>query len=194
MKRISKMNARSWCLLVGCILIVAALVWGGIWYGSAAVYASHCQTYIETLRGAMPPVQNAFPEERGDNRMPVLSADRQDFVALIEFPAFDSELPVCNDWTDSNRYPCRFAGSAYDGTLVIGSTDRSGQMEFAEMLSVGDTVYLTDMTGSRYAYHITDIQISDHADREKLCDGSGDLTLFVKNTMDFDYRIFRCKA
>ena len=194
MKHLRKMNARSICVLAGCVLVAAALIWAGVWYASAAFFASRCQTYTEILRAAMPPVQNAVPEAQADNRMPVLSIDGKDFVALIEFPAYNAELPVCNDWGEPNRYPCRFAGSAYDGTLVIGSTDGFGQMAFAEMLSVGDRVHLTDMTGSRYVYHITDIQISANANREMLCNGEGELTLFVKSAMDFDYRIIRCKA
>ena len=194
MKHFRKLNARRVCVLAGCVLVVAALVWAGVWYGSAAVYASRCQAYTQTLRKAMPPIQSAVPEARTDNRMPVLSAEGKDFIGLIQFPAYNAELPVCDDWGTPSRYPCRFTGSAYDGTLVIGSTDRTGQMDFAEMLSVGDTVYLTDVTGARYAYRITDIQISAHADRETLCAGEGKLTLFVKNTMGFDYRIIRCEV
>ena len=65
MKKKIEMNARSLCLLIGCLLVVAALIWGGIWYGSAVLYASRCQTYMETLRAAMPPVQNAVLPDRG---------------------------------------------------------------------------------------------------------------------------------
>lgn len=194
MKNMMRWNGRRVCLLAGSVLVAAALILGGIWYGSAAMDAENCKAYTETLHMAMPPIQNAVPETRADNRMPVLSAEGRDFVALIEFPAYDAELPVCDAWGSPNRYPCRFSGSVYDGTLVIGSTDRSGQMDFAEMLCVGDAVYIIDMTGCRYAYHITDIQISAHAGQELLCNGEGELTLFIKNTMDFEYRIIRCEA
>lgn len=194
MKHLRKLNVRRLCVVSGSVLIAAALIWAGCWYGSAALYASHCRDYTQKIHAVMPPIQNAAPQARMDNRMPVLSAAGKDFVALIEFPAYDAELPVCNNWGSPNRYPCRFAGSVYDGSLVIGSTDRSGQMDFAEFLNVGDAVYLTDMTGSRYMYRITDIRIFDHADREVLCNGEGALTFFVKNTMGFHYRIIRCSS
>ena len=192
MKKSKELNVRNLCMIAGCTLITIALVWAVVWNGSASVYEKRCQEYAEKLLASIPPVKNSVSEERADNTMPILSADKIDFVALIECPAYDSVLPVSNDWGTPNKYPCRFIGSVYDGTLVIGSTDRIGQMDFSKDLSVGDAIYVTDMTGSRYGYRVSDIIISSHADKETLCRSDADMTVFIKNSMAFEYRIIRC--
>jgi len=48
------------------------------------------------------------------------------------------------------------------------------------------------MTGFRYGYVVSDIIVSAHADKELLCESDADMTLFIKNSMAFEYRIIRC--
>ncbi len=192
MNSIKKISFSNLCIVAGCGLVMVALVMLVFWYASAAVYETRCDEYVNTLNAVLPETQNAVPEERLNNTMPILEAQGKDFVALLEFPTFGSTLPVCDDWGKPTAYPCRFTGSVYNNTLVIGSSDRKGQMNYVKDLSVGDSVYVTDMTGNRYAYQISDILISSDVDRDTLCSSDARLTIFVKHSMNFEYTILRC--
>ena len=67
-------------------------------------------------------------------------------------------------------------------------------VRFVKEISVGNAVYVTDMTGNQFSYKVTDIQYCDHADNQTLSSESDDLTIFVKNIYAFEYIIIRCSA
>jgi len=190
-KRLSK---RKLCIISGSGLMTISLVILLIWIISPSIYNKKCIEYTNTIRELIPPSQNAFPEDRQDNTMPSLSIDNVDFIALAEFPAFNEALPVSFQWGNTDKYPRRFTGSVYNNTLVIGASDRTGQLDFVHHVSVGDTLFITDMTGSRYSYVVSDISISDNANLETLQNSEADLTLFVKSALSFKYTIIRYKV
>ena len=113
---------------------------------------------METLRALIPEHQGAVPEKRRDNRAPVLSIDKMDFIGILEMPRYESTLPVSSDWGHLTKYPCRFSGSIYDRTIQIGATSQKGQYDFYREISVGDTVMFTDVEGNRYTYTVTNLQ------------------------------------
>ena len=124
--------------------------------------------------------------------MPALALDGTDFIGILEMPLYDSALPVSNSWGQSERYPCRFSGSIYDGTMQIGATSQAGQYEFFCEISVGDSLYFTDMEGNRYAYEVKDLRYEKHADEAALMGEEAALTLFIKNVYAFEYIIVFC--
>ena len=134
------------------------------------------------------------PENYSNAVMPLLQLDGTDFVALMQAPAFGVSLPVGSEWSTENiyRYPCRFWGSAYDGSLVIGGTDGTGQLAFCGRLDLGDVITITDMAGTQFTYEVVKIQRSSQADSEKLLEGDWDLTLFVRDSSTLDYILVRC--
>ena len=150
------------------------------------------QFYVDTLRELIPKPQNAVPEERRDNTMSVLSVDGTDFVGILEIPGYESALPVCADWGKTFKYPCRFSGSIYDGTLKVGATTQTGQYDFYREISVGDNLFFTDMEGSRYAFSVTDLRVEKHADQAALQRREASMTLFIKNVYSFEYIIVSC--
>ena len=54
-------------------------------------------------------------------------------------------------------------------------------------------LYITDMTGNRFSYTVTDIRYSNHADNDALYN-KADLTIFVKNIYALEYIILHCTA
>ena len=124
--------------------------------------------------------------------MSVLSVDGIDFAGLLEIPRYESVLPVCADWGKTSQYPCRFAGSIYDGTIQIGATTQKGQYDFHRELSVGDTIHYTDVEGNRYTFTITSLCSEKHADQATLQQKEAALTLFIKNIYSFEYLIAFC--
>ena len=179
-------------VLVGVCLLVGAIVVLAFWRWNMNNSEKQAQFYVDTLRELIPKPQNAVPEERRDNTMSVLSVDGIDFVGLVILPRYESTLPVCADWGEPSRYPCRFHGSIYDGTMQIGATTQRGQYDFYRELSVGDTVIYTDVEGNRYTFAITSLRYEKHVDQAALQQKEMPLTLFIKNTYSFEYLVAVC--
>lgn len=183
---------RKISIIVGVCLLVAAMVHLIVWQQSIRTAEQNLKEYVGVIRELIPEPQGAVPEERRDNIMATLSIDGTDFVGLLEIPKYDSVLPVCDDWGKPEKYPCRFSGSIYDRTMQIGCTSQKGQYDFYRDISVGDSVFFTDMEGNRFSYTVTDIRYEKNADRSTLQRKESSLTLFIKNIYAFEYIIIYC--
>lgn len=183
---------RKICIIAGACLLILAAVLLGLWRWNIDKSEERVQYYISTLRALIPEPQNAVPEERRDNTMSALSIDGVNFAGIVELPRYASALPVCADWGKTYKYPCRFSGSIYDGTMQIGATTQKGQYDFYRELSVGDTVLFTDVEGNRYTFTITSLRYEKHADQTALQREEAALTLFIKNIYSFEYLIVSC--
>lgn len=164
----------------------------GVWLWRGSRDAENAARYAAVLQDMIPESYPAVPETRGNNVMPSLCIDGENFSALLSFPAFDAVFPVGDSWDTSLPYPRRWTGSIYDGSLIVGATNRSGQLDFVREINVGDAIWITDMTGARYVCTATDIRYRDSADRDALLGFDGDLILFVKNIYSFEYVIIQC--
>ena len=180
------------CILAGSLLLVAACAILLLWQWNIRTAQQQARDYVLELQELLPEPRNAVPEERRDNTMPVVSLDGTDLVGILEIPLFDSVLPVRADWGEPTKIPRRLSGSIYDGSLQIGATSQEGQYELYRSLSVGDSVFFTDMEGNRYALTITDLRYDKHADQEALQRHEATLTLFIKNIYAFEYLIVFC--
>ena len=192
MNKINKPVIQKFCVLSGiCLLLIGVLLLIS-WQWNIYSSAQKSETYVETLRNLIDEPQGAVPEEQTDNRMPILSIDKTDFVGILEMPRFESALPVCANWGRVTKYPCQFNGSIYDNTLQIGATSQNGQYDFYREISVGDTVIFIDVEGNRYTYAVTNLQYESHANQTTLSREESSLTLFIKNVYDFEYLILSC--
>ena len=180
------------CILVGICLLVSAAGMLVLWRWNISRSAKQAQYYVSTLQALISEPQDAVPEERRDNTMSVLSVDGVDFVGLVALPRYESVLPVCADWGKTSKYPCRFSGSVYDGSMQIGATIQTGQYDFYHELSVGDIVNYIDVEGNRYTYTITSLCYEKHVDQAALQQKEAPLTLFIKNIYSFEYLIVSC--
>ena len=174
------------CLLAIALLVMLAWQWGIL---DAQVKA---EIYVATIRQATPQTQGAIPEIRRDNTMARLSLDGRDFVGILEMPGYDLALPVGADWGESGKYPCCFFGSVYDRTLQIGATTQKGQFDFYREISVGDSVYFTDLEGNRFGYTVTQIDYESRFSQATSPREERDLTLFLKNVFGFEYIVISC--
>lgn len=179
---------------IGISLLVVATVLAVVWQWRIHAAQRQAEAAVKTIREAIPTPQGAVPEERRDNTMVALSVSGTDYVGLLEMPRYDSVLPVGAEWGNSAKHPCRFSGSVYDRTLQIGTTSQKGQYDFYREISVGDAVYFTDMEGNRYAYTVTNLQYTKHADKAALNRDKAALTVFVKNSYAFEYLIISCRV
>lgn len=179
-------------IIVGSCLLVASMILLFVWQWNIHISEQKANEYASVIRKLIPEPQGAIPENRRDNAMATLSIDGRDFVGLLEMPQYDSILPVCADWGKPSKYPCCFSGGVYDRTIQIGGTSQKGQYDFYRDISVGDSVFFTDMEGNRFSYTVSDIRYEKNADQSTLQRKEASLTLFIKNIYAFEYIIIYC--
>ena len=192
MKKQGSLTVQRICVFAGVGLLLVALITLAVWQYSVNTALKKSQNYVQLLQELMPQSQNAALEERRDNTMSSLSIEGIDFVGVIDIPRYSSTLPVCADWGETSKYPCRFDGSIYNRTLQIGATSQKGQYDFYREISVGDKVYFTDMEGNRYALEVIDLKYEKHIDQTALRRTDSAMTLFIKNLYDFEYLVVYC--
>lgn len=183
---------RKILIIAGVCLLVAAMALFIAWQWYIRAAERNAKGYVRVIRELVSEPQGAVPEERRDNTMATLSIDGTDFVGLLEVPKYDSVLPVCDDWGNPAKHLCRFGGSVYDRTMQIGGTSQNGQYDFYRDISVGDSVFFTDMEGNRFSYTVTDIRYEKNVNRSTLQRKESSLTVFIKNIYAFEYIIIYC--
>lgn len=194
MKKQTKYIANRLCLLLGiCLLAVAAAALIS-WLLCVQSSKQTNISLVNTIRTLIPTPTSIALEERRDNTMSVFSIDGTNFAGILEIPKYGSELPVCADWGNVSKYPCRLDGNIYDRTMQIGGTSQKGQYDFYRDISIGDSVLFTDMEGNRFSYEVTGIRYEKHADQDALQRENAALTLFIKNIYAFEYIIIFCNV
>ena len=182
-------------IAAGMLLLCGGL---GLLLGSQLL----AQKALEKTAGVLKQMEAVLPERSPGvmdsysvPEMPVLQVKGEDFIAVLELPALGITLPVGSSWDTRKvrEFPCRFTGSVYDGTLIIGGSDQKGQFENFEQLEDGSAVILTDMTSAEFSYTIERIERAKSARADILTDDSCDLTLFVRDAYSMEYLLVRCK-
>lgn len=189
MARVSKLLR-----IVGCLLIVCSLgaLIGSKWLANRA--AEDSQRVLSQMEEILPQASQGITDSFTDMQMPALQVEGCDYVAILEVPAYGVKLPVAAAWEAKEIYshPCRFSGTVYDGSLVIGGADQQGQMEFLDRIYTDSAVTVRDMTGAAFDYVVADVRRSETAEADKLMEEGWDLTLFVRDSYTLDYIIVRC--
>lgn len=187
-------RANIWMIVGGLLVIssIGALLHMQMNLGKIEEQRS---VYVESIQQGMPEVYDAFLEERSDAAMPVAEVEGENFVGLLEVPAYGVKLPVGSSWDVKKveEFPCRYWGSIYDGSLIIGGTDSEAQLDFWEKISIGDVVCFTDVTGARYSFTVSWVERTEDVSTEYLEASEAKITLFARNSLGFDYIVVRCE-
>lgn len=175
------LTALSFLFLVGTELISA---------GNRAA-AEDLAIQIEEL---LPRRSEGDPANYSDPAMPSLEIDGEDFCGLLKVPSFGVTLPLHSSWDNASaaKYPCRFWGSVYDNSLIVGGSGGKGQLDFCNKLDLGDKIRITDMTGTEFTYETVRIDRRKHADMQTFEEMDSDLVLFAPEGNSGGYIIVRC--
>ncbi len=178
----------------GILLVIASLAILIFSFANRQAAAQDAQQIVSELRTLMPETHDIVPDDRVNMTMPAMEVDGESFCGIIEIPQYSTELPVCERWKKNrvDSYPCKYTGDLYDGSLIIGAGDNTELFSFAKKIQNDDVVFITDMTGGRYAYKVSDIRRSKDVSTEYLTSIETDLVLFVKNGLSLDYTVIRC--
>lgn len=178
--------------LLGLFLVLLSIVFllGSEWL--AARNHAEAVQLAEQIEANLPDRSEGDPENYSDPEMPVLQIGGEDFSGLIQIPFYGVSLPIYSSWDSGavSRYPCRFWGSVYDNSLIVGGG--KGQFDFCGKLDLGDKVIITDMKGTVFSYETVRIDRREHADLEMLEEEEFDLVLFAPDTVADGYIIVRC--
>lgn len=149
---------------------------------------------VETINACLPDRHSISIEDYIGCEMPALEIEGSDYVALIEIPNFNVELPVQRDWENKDlaKSPCRFWGSIYNNDLIIGGKYQEGQFSFCQQLDIDDRINIIDMRGAQYNFTVQKIERSNDVSFVTLSEGEYPLSLFVKEKYDSKYIIVRC--
>lgn len=184
------------CLILGAVLICSAIAYGIYVMVSANNAAADNKEIVSLAEKLMPTPKDAFPDERGNNAMPSSELCGVNIAGIIEMPAYNAKLPLRSSWNAATvkSIPCRYDGSIYDRTLVIGTVDTKGQFDFVADVSVEDRLFLTDMEGDRYSYKVSSIKHFSDFNMGKWQETESDLMLFVKDGFSGEYTVIYFNA
>ena len=193
MKTMRKKSAT--CTAIGCLLLAAAL--GITIYNildnrraGMAVKATAEQLEEVIPRNApddaertMPVAEEEIPDYvlNPEMDMPVVQVDGYDYIGTLELPTLGLTLPVMSDWDYSRLKiaPCRYAGSAYQGDLVIAAHNYTNHFGTLKNLKIGDRITFTDSDGNIFSYSVAEIETLDPYAVADMRSGDWDLTLFT---------------
>lgn len=179
-------------ILLGLLLIAAALVLTGrnLWQAQRADRAAaqalaqlEQQLPAPEPEPALPGVELEIPDYLLDPNMdmPVQTINGQDYIGVLNFPTLSLQLPVISQWSYPRLAlaPCRYAGSAYTGGLIVAGHNYTAHFGRLNRLHTGDPVTFTDVDGNLFRYEVAELTILAPTAIEEMTSGSWDLTLFT---------------
>lgn len=180
------------------ILGVSLILCGALLFLFSHLRAARAQQEMravtQKITALLPEPTPGIPGTYADPSMTVLEINGNDYVALLDIPAFGRTLPVSAHWEEKNlaQCPSRFWGSCYEDILVIGGNDQSGQFDFCDQIHPGAAISVTAMNGEVFRYTVERIDRSKHAQNQWLMQGEYDLTLFARGELSLEYIAVRC--
>lgn len=184
----------KWLIGGGALLILCSV--GLVLFGqlSATRAQSEAANTLAHIDKRLPPPTVGTPDALSSMQMPTLAVNGTDVAGILEIPSLQLRLPVGNAWESRSRtsFPRRFAGSVYDGSLSVGGYDQKGQFDCLKSVDIGTVATITDMTGARFSYEVTDILRKTSVEAETLTSVDADLTLFVREAYSMGYIVVCC--
>ena len=187
-------KSRNIPLILGiCLILAGALTLVGFQI-QAKIAAREARAVYDQICALLPPRSPGITGLFSDPAMPVLELEETDFCGVLEIPAYGIRLPIGNQWRGNatRKYPCRFQGSVYDSSLVIGSSDQEGQLNFCDRIDIGETVRVTDLMGMEFTFSVIRVDRRSSADSSWLTESGTDLTIFVRDATSLEYLALRC--
>lgn len=182
-------------MILGILLIAASASTVILSHTAQKQAAEGAKQDVTALFSLIPDIYSGAPDGRSNTAMAALELNGTDFSGILEVPLYDAVLPLCSTWDkrDVNSHPCIYTGSMYDSSLVIGGSGNRGQLDFLKWLTGGDRVSVTDMTGLRYSYLVSDVMATKDVSYENLTAQDADLILFARDTFGTSYTLVLCK-
>lgn len=166
-------------MVLGAVLVMAALslfLWNQ-WEAKRAEEAS--AEILSQMTGEIG--EQSTDSDPYDPNMTEVEIDGYYYIGYVSIPALNLELPVMSQWDYARLKiaPCRYSGSTKTDDLVIAAHNYVRHFGKLSRLSVGDTVYFTDMDGVRSSYEVAVVDVLVPTAVAEMTAGEYDLTLFT---------------
>jgi len=118
--------------------------------------------------------------QNGESAQTGVLINGETFIAVLSVPSLGLELPVNKEWSypKLKESPCRYAGSIGD-SLVIAAHNYKNHFGSIEKLKKGERAVLTDLSGYKYYYELTEIKTLEAESIDEMVSDEFDLTLFT---------------
>ena len=177
------------CIVIGCVLLLAALGLYGYNRYEDAQAGAEAQVVVQdleqkleqTVSKAESTETSSDSEEMLSPELPVVMLDGYDYIGVISIPAIDIKLPVMSDWSYPKLKisPCREFGSSRTDDLVIAAHNYESHFGKLGSVSVGDNVIFTDMDGVENHYIVQKTDILQPTDVDAVEHSGYDLVLYT---------------
>jgi len=103
------------------------------------------------------------------------------YIGVISIPRLSLDMPVNSAWSYQalRNTPCLFSGSVEDNNIVIAAHNNRANFGNINTLQLGDTVTLTDATGTEIHYYIANMEKAQPSHTAFASNGQYDLTFFT---------------
>lgn len=118
-------------------------------------------------------------ESEHQMEMPLIDVDGKPYLAVLNIPVLELQLPVLNEWSYPNLRisPCRFYGSVARENLVIVAHNYDTHFGRLKTLKSGDEVQLLSMNHSCISYKVSNITVVNPFATADVVSGEWPLTL-----------------
>lgn len=115
--------------------------------------------------------------ESGEETLPL---DGAEWLGWLRIPSLELELPVQAEWSylALKTSPCRYAGTPEAG-LVIAAHNYEQHFARLSLLTAGDAVESTDVSGAIHRYTVMQVETLAPTAVDEMTGGDWDLTLFT---------------
>ncbi len=194
-KKSGKTVAFYLLLVIGILLIISSVSSLLLFPMVQKENAKKAKETASSIKALLPSGQKGTFDNLVNSTMPSFEFSGENYVCLIEIPKFEASFPVYSRYEKNklSKAPCRYSGSVYNRSLVIFGSENIGQFDFMKNISIGDYVFLTDMTGLEYSFSISDIVLTENIEASTLHSENASLILFSKETYGNVYTILYCK-
>lgn len=172
----------SMLMAVGAILIISALSLQlfNIWDDQRAREASalNVDAMVKNIAQLPSDVDSNLDL---DNDMKTMLVDENEYIGIISIPEIDIMLPVFSTWSYQllKNAPCLYSGNYKENSMVIAAHNYSSHFGKLSDLKSGTLVRFTSSDGVLYEYVVSQIEVLNSFDVEKMTKSNSDLTLFT---------------
>lgn len=170
-------------MILGLLLLLAALslTCYNLWDEKRAMRVSNAA--LVNLEEQIP-VQSSGEADYfnvPDMEMPVVEADGEEYIGILEIPGLGRKLPVMSKWSypGLRNAPCRYTGSVYTDDMIIAAHNYGRHFGNLQNLLSGDEVLFTDAAGNAFFYKVVEVEVLEPTAIEEMQTGEWDLTLFT---------------
>lgn len=178
--------SRTTVILLCCML-------GVLTFGTGAIAVVWCTDLIvaEQTAGEAAAVLDALPQE--DEAL--FPEDGRDYYGIVSIPSLKLRLPVLTTYSEADLklMPCRYAGTAEEGTLVIVGHNYLAHFGRLTKLKPGDELGFETEDKKTFRYEVTKIEYLGKTDVDAMLTGDWDLTLYTCTYSETSFLTIRCR-